>query len=305
MKILITGASGYFGKLLAQRLRADCDQKFTVIGVDVRELEEADSEMKFLSGDTRKKRFEDIFKTEGKVDAVVHLARTSSPEMKSDDLMMTNVYGTFHILELARKYGVNRFIFPSSTVVYGARNDNPALIKETFPLLGNRDVPDIRDRVEADMICQTFSAGLAEPRVAILRFAPIWRTGGSGILNQYMNGKFVPTLLGFDPMFQAIYEHEVLEAFMLAIKNIEAEGAFNIPGKLFMPLSAIIKRHDKTPVPLPDFLVHRDGKFLWSKTLRFDFNYLKYPFTVDGAKARETLGYDPQNLNKTFCGPAG
>ena len=124
MRILITGASGYFGKLLAQALRS-LEGNTEVIGIDVREQERSvGDEMKFLSGDTRKKRIEDVFKTEGQIDVVIHLARDASPNRSSNDSMMTNVYGTFHMLELARKYGVKKFIFPSSSIVYGAHNDN-------------------------------------------------------------------------------------------------------------------------------------------------------------------------------------
>lgn len=294
MKVLITGASGYFGKLLAHSLRTDSREKVEVVGVDVRESEERGTdEMKFLSGDTRKKRIEDIFKTEGKIDTVIHLARDSSAAKGSDASMMTNVYGTFHMLEVARKYGVKQFIFPSSSVVYGAHMDNPALIREDHPLLGNRDVANIRDRVEADMICQTFAHGIGDMKVVILRIVPIWRTAGAGTLSRYMKGDTVPTFLGFDPMFQLVYDDEVLEAFRCAVSARDASGPYNIHGRIFMPLSKVIKHLGKKPLPLPEFLVHKEGKFLWSKNLRFDFNYLKFPFTLDGTKAKEELGYNP------------
>lgn len=291
---MITGASGYFGKLLAHSLRTDSKEKVEVVGIDVRENEERGTdEMKFLSGDTRKKRIEDIFKTEGKIDTVIHLARDSSPDRSSDDSMMTNVYGTFHMLELAKKYDVKQFIFPSASVVYGSHMDNPALIREDHPLLGNRDIANIRDRVEADMICQTFSHGSADMKVVTLRIVPIWRTAGAGTLSRYMKGDVVPTFLGFDPMFQIIYDDEVLEAFKCAVATPDASGPYNIHGKIFLPLSKVITHLGKKALPLPEFLIHKNGKFRWSKDLKFDFNYLKFPFTLDGSKAREELGYKP------------
>lgn len=295
MKVLITGASGYFGRLLAHRLTSDTSMNVEVVGVDIRAEETIGEEMKFLSGDTRKKRIEDIFKTEKGIEAVIHLAHESDPRLSSDQLMMTNVYGTFHMLHLAQKYGVQKFIFPSSTVVYGAREDNPALIREDYPLLGNRDIPFIRDRVEADLICQTHEqSGPGEEKVVILRTVPIWRTGGSGILTDYMQGDTVPTPLGFDPMFQIIYDQEVLEAFVAALRARDASGAYNICGRIFMPLSKVIQHLGKKRISLPEFLIHSKGRFLWSKNLKFDFNYLKYPFTVDGTRAKEELGYDPR-----------
>ncbi len=295
MKVIITGASGYFGRLLAQRLRSDPEVDFEVVGIDTRPEPMTGHSYKLLSGDTRKKRIEDLFKTEGRIDAVVHLARETSPRLTSDEMMMTNVYGTFHILELCLKYGVGVFIFPSSSIVYGARKDNPALIREDFPLLGNRDYPFIRDRVEADMICQTFGQSCSiNPRVVILRMSPIWRTGGTGSpLSTFMQGEIVPIPLGFDPMFQIIFDSEVLEAFILAIKNQAACGVYNIPGHIFMPLSKVIRRLGKKSIQVPEFVIENGRHFLWSEHLKFDVDYLKYPFAVDGARARNELGYNP------------
>jgi UDP-glucose 4-epimerase len=296
MRIMITGASGYFGERLAHTLQENTPGVAEVVGVDVREPDDPDDDMSFLAGDTRKKRIEDLFKTQAPFDVVIHLARDSRSERTSDQSMMTNVYGAYHMLELALKYGVKKFIFPSGSIVYGAHHDNPALIHECHPLLGNREVATIRDRVEADIICQTFSHGL-NIKVVILRIVPIWRKQGSGMLTSYMKGDLVPTLLGFDPMFQIIFEEEVLEAFRLAVINPHAFGAYNIPGRIFMPLTKIIRHLGKTPVPLPEVMVHRNGRFLWSKKMNFDFNYLKYSFSVDGTRARRELGYRPEELS--------
>lgn len=294
MRILITGASGYFGQLLAETLGADGSDE--IIGVDVHKADDPNDDMRFIEGDTRKKRIEDLFKVQTDIDVVIHLARETDPNKTSDQSMMTNVYGTFHMLEVCQKYGVKKFIFPSASIVYGAHMDNPALIHECHPLLGNRDIARIRDRIEADMICQTFSQSSNKMKVVVLRMVPIWRAQGTGMLTKYMKGDIVPTLLGFDPMFQILYQNEVLEAFRLAVKAPKAYGAYNIPGRIFMPLSRVIRHLDKKPVPLPEFMVHRKGKFLWSENISFDFNYLKYPFCVDGARARRELGYKPEEL---------
>ncbi len=297
MKVMITGANGYFGKLLSQRLQIEWGDAIHIVGVDVRaDQYSSNGTMKFRSGDTRKKRIEDIFKVEGKIDVVIHLAHESAGEKSSSDsLMLTNVYGTFHMLELAEKYGVSKFIFPSSTIVYGARPDNPALIRENHPLLGNRDIPEIRDRVEADLICQTYAKSHPDAmNVVVLRMVPIWRSGGEGILTTYMKGDFVPTLLGFDPMYMIMYDNEVLDAFVLALRNTAANGAYNIRGRVFAPLSNVILGLGKYPVPIPGFLMHARGVYLWSEnTLRFDYNYLKYSYAVDGTRAKDEFGYDP------------
>lgn len=299
MKAVMIGGSGYFGKLLAGRLREEWGGDIDIVDVDICVEEDEKDKwqgVKRIYGDSRKKRIEDVFKNESPIDVVVHLAFGHGKHMTSDERMMTNVYGTFHMLGLARKYGVKQFIYPSSAIVYGARQDNPAVILENRPLLGNRDIISIRDRIEADMICQTHAESYDNLRVVILRMVPIWRGSGASILGAYMKGSFVPMLLGFDPMFQMIYEEEMLDAFICALRSPKAHGAYNIRGRVYLPLSKVIRSLGKTPVPLPEFLVKKQSGFLWSNRLNFDLNYIKYPFTVDGSRAFDELGYDPTGL---------
>jgi len=301
MKVLMIGGSGYLGKLLAVRMREEWGEDINIVNVDI--CVDDDRQEKWLGvkriyGDARKKRIEDVFKNEGTIDAVAHLALGHGESLTTDERMMTNVYGTFHMIGLARKYGVKQFIYPSSTIVYGARQDNPAVILESRPLLGNRDILSIRDRIEADMICQTHAESSDSLRVIILRMVPIWRDSGASILGAYMKGKLVPTLLGFDPMFQIIYEDEMLDAFIRVLRSPNAHGAYNIRGRAHLPLSEVIRSFGKTPAPLPEFLARRLGRFMWSNNLKFDLNYIKYPFTVDGARAFEELGYDPSGFEK-------
>jgi len=63
-----------------------------------------------------------------KVDAIVHLAARAGvrPSIQYTRLYYdTNVIGTLHLLEAARVTGVQRFIFASSSSVYGASKTIP------------------------------------------------------------------------------------------------------------------------------------------------------------------------------------
>jgi UDP-glucuronate 4-epimerase len=56
-------------------------------------------------------------------DAVVHLAARAGvrPSIQRPEIYLaTNIYGTFHLLEASKEYGVERFLFASSSSVYGA-----------------------------------------------------------------------------------------------------------------------------------------------------------------------------------------
>ncbi len=292
MKVLITGSSGYFGTLLTKKLEEDPEIK-EVIGIDI-EPETLDLEkVLFFKGDTRKKRVEEIFQIKKNIDAIVHLAYHTSPQGSPEEALNTNVFGTLRMLQLARKYNVEKFIFPSSSIVYGALPNNPPLLTENHILRGNRNFPFIRDKIEVDMACQLFASSEKPPKVIILRPCGIFRRKKTGILGSYLESLFVPIILGFDPMFQVIFEEDVIQAFILALKK-DVEGIFNLAGKITCPLSEMIKRLKRLPIPLPEPLVHKGYKALFKKNFYFDFNYIKYPFCVDFTKAKNTLGYDPK-----------
>jgi nucleoside-diphosphate-sugar epimerase len=66
------------------------------------------------------------------MDAMVHLAAINKArtDLERERLFVTNVVGTFNMLELARKMVVDKFIFASSAAVYGDKRVQP--MKETF-----------------------------------------------------------------------------------------------------------------------------------------------------------------------------
>ena len=60
------------------------------------------------------------------VDAVVHLAAASGDDNTPDDILRSNVTGTYHVFEAARLAGVSRVIFASSgATVAGWERDAP------------------------------------------------------------------------------------------------------------------------------------------------------------------------------------
>ena len=88
--------------------------------------------------DLRKRRFEDIIRTE-RPDTIVHYAFVrhfrGDPETRHE----VNVLGTRRMLEYAAEYGVKRVIVLSSGYVYGALPENPNFLDEEQPLNVSRD----------------------------------------------------------------------------------------------------------------------------------------------------------------------
>ncbi len=141
MNILITGAAGFIGSSLTDRLLAD---GHTVVGLDnfdpfyPREVKEANiaaanasPRFTLIEADIR-----DGAAMEGAIsrqsradggrtnafDVIVHLAAKAGVRPSIEDpvgYQETNVKGTQNLLEYARKAGVQQFVFASSSSVYG------------------------------------------------------------------------------------------------------------------------------------------------------------------------------------------
>lgn len=143
MKILVTGAAGFIGSHLAERL---LKEGYTVKGVDSfldyypRGIKEHN--VRGLNG---KKGFEfiegdildlDLVKLLDGVDAVFHQAAIagvrSSWGARFDEYVRSNILGTQLLLEASRDRELKRFVYASSSSVYGDCDELP--IKETSPV---------------------------------------------------------------------------------------------------------------------------------------------------------------------------
>jgi UDP-glucuronate 4-epimerase len=139
MKILLTGAAGFIGSHLAERLCARGDE---VVGFDnfdpfyprvvkERNLAEVRKTNRFslVEGDlTVAGDLERAFTAGGKFDLVVHLAALAGVRPSLNQPLRyaeVNVGGTIRLFEQCRRNDVDRIVFASSSSVYGQGSDVP------------------------------------------------------------------------------------------------------------------------------------------------------------------------------------
>jgi UDP-glucose 4-epimerase len=128
--VLVTGGAGFIGSHLVRRLLRD--------GYSVRvldnlttgfrsNLDEVAGRIDFIEGDIRD--LEVCWEASKGVEFVFHVAALPSVPRSMADPMgthNTNVNGTLNLLEAARRHGVRRFVYSSSSSAYG---DTPELPK--------------------------------------------------------------------------------------------------------------------------------------------------------------------------------
>ncbi len=232
-KILITGADGFIGSHLTERLIKD--------GFDVTAfvhynsfnswgwLEEIDKKVlknvRVLSGDIRD--FQRIFLATKKVECIINLAALigipysySSPE----SYIHTNIIGTSNILNAGIKNNVSKIIHTSTSEVYGTPRKLP--INEDAIL--NAQSPYAATKISADHLALSFNKSFGVP-VGILRpfntFGPRQSARAiiPTIISQLISNKKVK-VGNINPTREFNYIDDIVSAFKLSINNKKIIG---------------------------------------------------------------------------------
>jgi UDP-glucose 4-epimerase len=290
-KVLITGIAGGQGRLLARRLM----ENFEVCGVDRVEWEGAPRGIRVHVVDLRKKKFEDVIRTELPT-AIVHMGFVRHFRTDERTRHDVNVRGTKQLLDHCVNHGVQNLVVLSSSYVYGAFPENPYFMDEDQPLSASRTYPAIRDLVEVDTLASAFLWRYSHIRTCVIR--PVNALGYfvHSMISQYLRQRRVPTVMGFDPMMQFIHEEDVSEAIALALEH-GLQGVFNVVGPGEVPLHTAIRECGSTALPMPEFVMRP----LFSRLFKLGvipyppgaIDYLKFPITLSGARFVEATNFRP------------
>ena len=111
-RVLITGATGEIGLLLADRLRDDYE-----VVQHGRTPRTEEQEQQLQKADLED--YEQVRALMDGVDTVLHLAGSASPESSWEDVLGANIIGLRNVLEAAREQGARRVVFASSNHAMG------------------------------------------------------------------------------------------------------------------------------------------------------------------------------------------
>jgi UDP-glucuronate 4-epimerase len=181
MRVLVTGGAGFIGSHLVEKLVAAGYE--VVIVDDFNDFYDPQIKRANIAGFAKDVTVCHVDLREGaavrnlfhreKVDAIAHLAARAGvrPSIQLPQLYYdTNVIGTLHLLEAARVTGVERFIFASSSSVYGASKTVPFHEDEH---LTQTLSPYAATKVAGEFLCSTYSH-LYQMRVVALRYFTVY-----------------------------------------------------------------------------------------------------------------------------------
>src|SRR5438477_7347579 len=181
MRILVTGGAGFIGSHLVERLLAlghgvailDDFNDFYDPRIKRGNIAAVKNDVPVFQMDLRDNNaVRDLFHRE-KFDAIAHLAARAGvrPSIAQPQLYYdANVNGTLHLLDAARTAGIERFIFASSSSVYGICKNTP--FSENFHLTQTIS-PYAATKIASEFLCSTFSH-LYQMRAVALRFFTVY-----------------------------------------------------------------------------------------------------------------------------------
>ena len=181
MRILVTGGAGFIGSHLVEKLLGaghaavilDDFNDFYDPQIKRENIAAVSKDVPVHHVDLRENAaVRNLFHRE-KFDTIAHLAARAGvrPSIQHPQLYYdTNVTGTLHLLDAARATGVERFIFASSSSVYG--------VSKTVPFSEEQHLtqtisPYAATKIAAEFLCSTYSH-LYQLRVVALRYFTVY-----------------------------------------------------------------------------------------------------------------------------------
>lgn len=239
---LVTGAAGFIGSHLSERL---LDGGWRVVGLDNfdtfydpavkrRNLTRsvANPNFSLIEGDIR-----DVAAVNrafaGGVDVVVHLAARAGVRPSIEDPLLyqdVNVNGTCVMLEAARRHKVPRFVFASSSSVYGNNENVPFSEKDN---VDNPISPYAASKKAGELLCHTFHH-LYGMNITCLRFFTVY---GARQRPDLAIHKFTRLIDGGKPiqmfgdgsmMRDHTYIDDILSGVLAAIERCQGYKIYNL-----------------------------------------------------------------------------
>jgi len=310
MRALITGATGFLGRHLAQSLAEQGFEITALVRPTSKVLPELQRQAEIVEGDLRDA--ESLEAAFADVDVVFHCAAITTNRASWQNHYETNVRGTERILEMALEARVQRVIHISSIIVYGLEplgRSVPFTETTSYVQKPNKWAYYVRSKAEADNLALTFHHEKGLP-VTVMRLGILYGPGG-GMPGQGL-GRRGPVwlLIGSGRnVLPFTYVENGVDCILLAASSDVAIGqAYNvvdepqISGRDALLHKARLTGNRPVFFPIPAFMLHSAGALaellsnlrgadtpppLTRPLVRIACRDIRY----DSTKARQQLGW--------------
>jgi len=293
--VLVTGGAGFIGShvcedLLAKNLNVICIDDFNnyydpkIKEDNIKEISKNKNFKLYREDIIDLQKIELIFQ-ENKIDAVVHLAARAGVRASIENPLIyvkTNVEGTLNMLEMSRRFKIKKFVFASSSSVYGL---NKVPFSEDMNI-NNPISPYAVTKLSAELLCRTYH-NLYQIPIVCLRLFTVYGPRGRPDMAPY---KFMKLILEEKEL--PVYGDGSSKRDYTYVSDI----VYGIVAAMERDMSfEIINLGNSNPVDLKTFisiLEKQTGKKAKIKQLEEQKGDVPITY-ADISKAKKLLGYNP------------
>ena len=325
MTVLVTGASGFLGLHVLERL-ASMGMPAVGLGRDAERCDALQRAGHMVIRHDLSLPFDAMTEPRlGRVEKIIHCAALSSPFGRLRDFVAANVTATQNLVGFAKRQEVGRFVHISSPSVCFAFRDQLGLTEDA--LLPEPVNHYARTKREAEMIV----LGAPEIHPVVLRPRGIYGAGDRALLPRLIKAaasRPLPVFRGGRAAIDLTHVDDVVDAVVAALAApTDAEGqVFNVSGGDMLPVRRIADeacgrvglKPRWRPMPLmPAMLAAglmeavaiRLPRRPEPPVTRYGLGLFAYAQSLDISKAKRVLGWAPkiafeQGLDRTFAGRA-
>ncbi|MCH2021501.1 MAG: SDR family oxidoreductase [Saprospiraceae bacterium] len=306
--ILITGALGYLGQSVLNRLHNDMKEGKinSLTAMDVRSVKDSErlKNVNYVELDIRDENLWKHLQKE-QITTVIHLAAIidsqSSPRAFQYEV---DVMGTQNILDACLKVAVNRIIISSSGAAYGYHVDNPEWLQENDAIRGNEIFPySAHKRMVEEMMCE-YREKYPQLQQTIFRICTILGKTTDNLITNLFEKKHILGIKGYDSPYVFIWDEDVADCIQQAVFS-EKYGVYNLAGDGAICNSdlAILlnKRYLSIPVSLLRWALRVGNKLGLTQYSPDQILFIQYRPVLDNRKLKREFGFVPQKTSlETF-----
>jgi len=308
MKNLVTGATGFIGSFIAERLAKDREEVIALVRRTSNTAFLNSIGVRLAYGDIND--FNSLKNVMKGVDRVFHSAAIADEWISAEEAYRVNVEGTKNLLECARQEGVKRFIFVSSLAVLGMKNHYKTGPDAPYQKSGDSYI-DTKIDSEALALdyCRDFGLPVTVVRPGFV-FGPRDKKLIPRIVERLRTKSFAFIGSGKNRI-NAVYVENLTDAIIAAAKNENSIGrTYTVTNDSGLSLEEFIfdiadtwqlarpKRH--VPKPVASGLCYLLGA--WARATKSKkppyitkarIKFLSLNLDFDISKTKEELGYSP------------